>query len=155
MLSVRLATTEDAVDMAPRLREADLKEIRAGGLTADPVEALLAGINCPDPCYVAVDEEDKPQIIFGTNPSDEPFLGYVWMMATDAIQGNWVQVLRETRPWINRIKGDYRVLANAVHAENAVHIRWLRWAGFTFLREFEFRGSRFYEFAKLIPPEVP
>jgi hypothetical protein len=76
------------------------------------------------------------------------------MMATDAIKDNWVQVLRETKPWVDRIRGHYHVLANAVHADNHVHIRWLRWAGFAFLREFEFNGSRFYEFAKLIPPEA-
>lgn len=153
MLTVRRATPEDAVDMASRLREADLKEILAVGRSS-PEESLLVGLESPDPCYVAVDEDDRPQIIFGTVPSHEHFLGYVWMMATDAIKDNWVQVLRETKPWVDRIRGHYHVLANAVHADNHVHIRWLRWAGFVFLREFEFNGSRFYEFAKLIPPEA-
>jgi hypothetical protein len=153
MLTVRRATPEDAVDLAQRLREADLKEIHAAGRSS-PEESLLTGVNSPDPCYVAVDEEDRPQIIFGTVPSPDHFLGFVWMMATDAIKDNWVQILRETKPWIDRIRGHYNVLANAVHADNKTHIRWLRWAGFTFLREFEFNGSRFFEFAKLIPPEA-
>lgn len=153
MLTVRRATPEDAVDMASRLREADLKEILAAGRPS-PEDALLSGVHSPDPCYVAVDEEDKPQIIFGTVPSPEHFLGYVWMMATDAIKDHWVQVLRESKPWIDHIRGHYQVMANAVHTENQVHIRWLRWTGFTLLREIEFNGNRFYEFAKLFPPEV-
>lgn len=153
MLTVRRATPEDAVDLAQRLRKADLKEIRAVG-SSSPEEALLAGVHSPDPCYVAVDEEDIPHIIFGTHPSHEHFLGYIWMMASDGIRRDWVQVLRETKPWIDRIRGHYRVMANAVHADNKVHIKWLRWAGFTFLREFELNGHRFYEFAKLIPPEA-
>lgn len=152
MLTVRRATHEDAVDMAPRLRQADLRELQAVG-RKDPLEALLVGVGSPDPCFVAVDAQGKPQIIWGTCPSDEPYLGYVWMMATDAIKDHWVQILRETRPYLARIREHYRVLANAVHAENQVHIRWLKWAGFTFLREFDFNGHRFYEFAKLIPLE--
>lgn len=153
MLRVRRAVPEDAKHMAPRLRKADLKEIEAVGRSS-PEEALLSGIESPDPCYVAVDEADNPQIIFGTTPSPDHFLGYVWMMATDSLKENWVQVLRETKPWVDRIRGHYTVLANAVHADNKVHIRWLRWAGFIFLREFEFNGNRFYEFAKMIPPEA-
>lgn len=152
MLTVRRATREDAVSLASRLREADLKEIQAVGVNS-PESALLLGIESPDPCYVAVDQEDIPHIIFGTAPSDDPLLGYVWMMASDGLRDSWVQVLRETRPWLERIRGHYRVLANAVHADNTLHIRWLRWAGFTIIREFEFNGSRFYEFAKLINPE--
>lgn len=153
MLTVRRAFPEDAVDLAKRLREADLLEIQAVG-SKSPEDSLLLGVRSPDGCYVAVDETDTPHIIFGTYPSHEHFLGYVWMMASDALKEHWVQVLRETRPWIERIRGHYRVLANAVHAENTTHIRWLRWAGFTFLREFTFNGNRFYEFAKLIPPEA-
>lgn len=152
MLKVRRATRKDAVDLAKRLREADLREIQAVGRSSAE-EALLAGIASPDPCYVAVDEEGVPHVIFGTHPSDDPLLGFIWMMASDHLKTNWVQVLRETRPWLERMRGHYRILANAVYAENSVHIRWLRWAGFTFLREFEFNGRRFYEFAKMIHQE--
>lgn len=153
MLTVRRATCDDALSIAPRLREADVREIKAVGVHSIE-DSLITGVTSPDPAYVAVDAEDTPQIIFGTHPSPDHFLGYVWMMATDAIKDNWVQVLRETRPWVDRISGHYNVLANAVHAENKVHIRWLRWAGFTFLREFEFNGNPFYEFAKITRTEV-
>lgn len=153
MLTVRRATPEDAVDLAKRLREADLREIQAAGRNS-PEESLLSGVDSPDPTYVAVDEDGVPHIIWGTHPSDDHFLGFVWMMASDSLEEHWVQVLRETRPWIDRIRGHYRVLANAVHKDNSVHVRWLRWAGFTFLREFEFNGQPFLEFAKLIPPEA-
>ncbi|HCL3314571.1 TPA: hypothetical protein N2A14_002579 [Pseudomonas aeruginosa] len=152
MLKVRRATHADAVDLAQRLREADLREIQAAGHSSAE-ESLLVGVNSPDPCYVAVDAEDTPHVIFGTHPSGDPLLGFIWMMASDQLKAHWVQVLRETRPWLDRMRGHYRVLANAVYAENTVHIRWLRWAGFTFLREFEFNGSRFYEFAKMIHHE--
>lgn len=152
MLKVRLATLEDVHSLAPRLREADLREIEANGRET-ALESLLAGFNSPDPTYVAVDENDVPHIIFGTHPSPEEFLGIVWMMATDSIKDHWVQVLRETKPWVNKLRGRYKLLANAVHKDNTLHIKWLRWAGFNFLQEFTVNGHTFYEFAKLTRKE--
>ncbi|GGX91190.1 hypothetical protein GCM10007160_18350 [Litchfieldella qijiaojingensis] len=145
--TVRLATEADALSLAPRLRKADRKEIEAADRT--PEEALLAGVRSPDPTYVAVDEEDVPHIIFGTAPSPDPILGFVWMMATPAIRLCWVRLLRETPQWIDRLSEDYSILANVVHADNSVHIRWLKWAGFIFLRKVQFNGESFYEFARV------
>lgn len=149
MLNVRLATLEDVHSLAHRLRESDLIEIKAGGRDS-PLESLLIGLNSPDPTFVAVDSNDVPHVIFGTHPSDEEFLGYVWMMASDGIKDHWIQLLRETKPWVDRLKGHYKVLANAVHKENKLHIKWLQWAGFTFLSEFTTpKGDTFIEFAKM------
>ena len=148
MLKVRLATLEDVHSLASRLREGDLREIDAVGRDT-PLESLMLGLQSPDPTYVAVDGDDVPHIIFGTHPTPDKFLGLVWMMASDSIQDHWVQVLRETKPWVNKLRGRYEVLANAVHKENTLHIKWLRWAGFTFLQEFTVNGNTFYEFAKL------
>ena len=152
MLTVRAATESDILSLAPRLREADLLELKAWG-ERDPVQALMEGLHSPDGCFVAVTPDDVPQIIFGTTPSSERYLGFVWMMGTDAIKTHWVQVLRETKMWLNRIRGDYLVLANAVYAKNTLHIKWIRWAGFVFLRKLSINGEEFYEFAKLFPME--
>lgn len=153
MLKIRRATLDDVNSLAPRLREEDKTELKAVG-HKDPIEALLYGLNCKDPTYVAEDEEGLPQIIFGTAPSPDPAVGYVWMVATEALKDHWIQVLRETRPWIDRIRGHYSLLANIVHADNKVHIRWLQWAGFTLFRKIKHNDHYFYEFAKLTSPEV-
>lgn len=145
MLTVRQATEEDVYDIAQRLREADLKEIRAAGYDS-PEEPLLLGLRSPDSCYVAVDN-DRPLIILGTCPGPHEGLGIIWMMATDDIQKHKVRVARQTRPLVDALGARYKVLANAVHADNTLHIRWLKWAGFKILREFTFNGNRFYEFA--------
>lgn len=152
MLTFRAATESDVLSLAPRLREADLMEIRALG-EHDPVQALMDGLLSPDGCMVAVTPDDVPQIIFGTTPSSEPHVGFVWMMGTDEIKTHWVQVLRDTKPWINKVRRDYHVLMNAVHAKNTLHIRWIKWAGFVFLRKLPFNGEEFYEFAQLFPTE--
>lgn len=145
--TVRMATEADAVSLAPRLRKADRKEIKASGHTEEA--ALIRGVRSPDPTYVVVDDEDRPHIIFGTAPSPDPILGFIWMMATPAIRLCWVRLLRETPEWIDRMSEGYDVLANVVHAENEVHIRWLKWAGFVFLRKIQFNGEDFYEFARM------
>lgn len=146
-MTVREAVEADALSLAERLREADLKEIVAAG--GKPVGTLLEGIRSPDPTYVAVDKDDVPHIIFGTAPSHTPVLGYVWMMATPTIRKCWVRLLRETPHWIDKMAEPYEALANVVHADNAVHIRWLKWAGFIFLRETTINGEDFIEFARL------
>lgn len=152
MLLARQATPEDVLYLAPRLRKADLLEIRATGYR-DPVESLMAGLESPDGCIVGTDKEGTPLIIGGTAPSHEPIMGYGWMMASEDITKHWVSVLRNTSQWINHYRRHYRVLANAVHEKNELHIRWLRWAGFTFLRRIEMNGEGFYEFAKIFPTE--
>lgn len=149
MLTIRLASHEDVVDIAERLRDADLTEIRAAGHSS-PEDSLLLGLGSEDPCYVAVDCDGRAQVIFGTNPSHTPLVGWVWMMATDEIRSHKVQIVRQTHEVIERLGSGYRVLGNAVHADNRLHIRWLRWAGFSFLKEFTFHGNRFYEFAKIM-----
>lgn len=151
MLTARQATREDVLYIAPRLRRADMREIEAGG--GDPVGSLLQGLESPDGCYVGVDDEDHPVLIFGTNPSPDPHLGWVWMMATDAVRKHRRQLLRETRQWVLQIGRKYRVLSNAVHADNTLHIRWVAWAGFTFINRFNFNGQDFLEFALIYPQE--
>lgn len=153
MLTVRKATEQDAVSLAPRLRQADLREIKAVHLeAASPEESLITGVQSPDGCYVAVDDNDTPQIIFGTYPSGDPLVGYIWMMATDALVTYRTQLVRETGKWLQVIGSRYPLLTNLVHAQNRLHIRWLQRTGFTLLREVRFNGHSFYEFARLMNP---
>ena len=148
MLKVRKSKPQDAVELSTRLRTADRMELEALGRT--PLEALSIGVNESPLCFTAFDEEGVANIIWGSAPSPDPEVGYVWLLASNGLKKNWVQLLRETPNAIKMVSGDYGVLANAVHAENKVHIRWLRWAGFTMLREVQINGNKFYEFAKLV-----
>lgn len=144
--TVRLATEADALYLSTRLRDADVLEIEAQG--QDPETALLEGVRSPDPTYTAVREDGTPLLIFGTAPTSSPHLGSVWLLGSPCMKPHWIQILRETGSWIDRLGGKYRVLANVVHEENSVHIRWLKWAGFVFLRKLHHKGHNFYEFAR-------
>ncbi len=153
MLTVRKAKTADAALLAPRLREADVTELNIT-ITDTIEETLLRGINDSAECFVAVSEGDIPEIVFGVVPSGDPDVGFIWMVGTDAIEANWVQVIRETRAWLDKVFGRYKLLTNSVYSDNTVHIRWLRWAGFSFLREAYINHKVFYEFATLNKQEV-
>lgn len=152
MLTVRLSTLSDVTSLAPRLREPDVNELKAAG-RASPQQALVHGLTMSDVCFSAVDENDVPHAMFGVAPSTDYYTGIVWMLGSDELKAHWVQVLRETKQWVDNIRGHYRLLTNAVHAENRVHIRWLKWAGFTFLKKHSLGEHEFYEFAKLTPME--
>ncbi len=64
MTKVRLARFGDAAHLAPRLREADLQEIKAN-LGEDPPTVLARGIAESDPCYAVLNGEDIPIALFG------------------------------------------------------------------------------------------
>lgn len=150
---VRPATESDVKYIAPRLREADKTEMNAAGHT-DHLEGLLECLEGSTSCYVAVDESDLPVMIGGVAPSPESFVGYGWMMATTDIDKHWVSILRNTHQWINTYREGYKVLTNLVHEKNTLHIRWLRWAGFCFLRRVEVNNEGFYEFAQIFSRET-
>lgn len=157
MLRVREATNRDVISLSQRLRDADLDELWHCGRD-NPADALWNGLWFSDRCLVAVDENDEAQIIWGVVPLPDASLniGAVWMLASDSLKDNWIQVLRETRYWLGDLSKGYDLLTNSVYAENTVHIRWIRWAGFTFVREHKKpRGGSFYEFALIPTGDAP
>ena len=150
-LQAREATDNDIRSLSQRLREADLREIEATGWD-DPYLALSSPLE-DSLVLVGVDEDDVAQLIFGVGPGPVEGLGIVWLMASTDIKKHWVQLLRETRLWVQRLGAGYSALANMVHADNKLHIRWLKWSGFIFLREVSYNGHKFYEFAKIVNHE--
>ena len=146
MLTVRKATKEDAISLAPRLREIDKRELVISTGSTDIESILTEGIEISSACFVAVDSDDIPHIIFGVSPTSVSFTGCVWMVGTEAIKENWRQLLRETRQWVERLSTNYKLLINSVYVKNPIHLRWLKWAGFTFIKVFYVKGEPFAEF---------
>lgn len=129
-----LATHAHVAFLAPRLRDADLRELAAVRGRPDARAALLDGLNSPDPTYTAL-VDGEPVCMFGTAPSAFPEAGQVWLLGTDRLRQLSSIFLRQSRPWVSRLHARYPVLANCCDKRNDVHIRWLRWCGFTFIRE--------------------
>ena len=151
---VRESILQDATDMAPNLRDADYEELRACvGEGMDPETVLRAGIEeSDDPRTVELG--GKPIAIFGVvdMKEDIPKVGCVWMLGTNKIKDIKGQFLRRCKEQLEHQEEPYEVLTNFVDKRNKVHIKWLRWMGFTIIREVENYGAEkrtFYEFARI------
>lgn len=151
LIKVRRACGDDAGELAPRLRAADLQEIEAA-IGEDPLIVLERSIAWSDPCYAVVCEGDKPIALFGTVPeADDKNVGIVWLLASPELTRHTFFFLRNSRRWVERLHERYKVLWNCVDARNETHIKWLRWCDFTFLRRVEEYGVErrpFYEFTR-------
>jgi len=151
---IRPARFSDLPYMAMRMRREDVAEVYAAS-GHSPAEALLLGLQTSSECLVA-EYEGRPTAIFGVGPAEgAPEIGIVWLLATDEMPRLAVQALRVTPPILERWHEDYPILCNVVDARNALHIRWLKRAGFHLLRRLScgFEGREFIEFTKLKVPQ--
>lgn len=138
------------MDLAPRMRAADVAEVRALGYT--PMQALTSSVmNTKMP--VAIMQDGRPIALFGAGETLEPLAGNVWLLGSEELtQGrNLMRFIRECRPWIDALHEQYPLLGNVVDERNTVHIRWLQWCGFTFINRHESYGAEgrpFLEFLR-------
>jgi len=150
MIHVRPFEPADAGALAPRLRAADLREIDAatGERALDAIERCTRS---SDPCLSVVD--GQVIAVFGVVP-DGPERGIVWMVGSDEIASRAIPFARIMRPWVGRLQERYRILWNFADARNEVHLRWIRWCGFTIHRTLEAHGVGrvpFCEFSRVRP----
>ena len=146
---IKLATEEDVRWMAPRLRQAHKDEVMAsGGRTAE--EALKESFEASEPCFAAINSQAEPVALFGTCPLTDN-VGAIWLLGTNSIDDEPISFLRWSKKFLPFVLEPYDLVCNFVDARNTVHIKWLRWLGFSFLRRVN-RGPYqlpFYEFARL------
>jgi hypothetical protein len=141
------AVEADAYTFAEKLREEDKAEIKAASGWL-PVDALLVGIKESKKVFSIWTNDHEPICIFGvTNHSLDVTTGVPWMLGTTLIQDYFVAFLRDGRgSLLPIIKDGYELLLNCVDSRNTVHIRWLKWMGFSF----DFENPVF-----LTDPDVP
>jgi hypothetical protein len=151
---MRRAHREDVEHIVARLRQADRNEVRAA--TGLPAELVMNGcIDVSDRAWTLETGEGEPVALLGTQPIyDYPQFGWVWMVATDELVNHSYEFLRRCRSGLSEVYGDYQALTNFVDARNVVHIKWLRFMGFKFLRvipDFGAHALPFIEFAGINP----
>jgi hypothetical protein len=148
MLVVRPAADVDADVLADRLRSADRDEIQAAdGRPAK--EVLREGIAASNPCYAVLDSTGSLLALFGAIPDPaQDGRAKVWLLGSGDLFKHRRAIARMSRPWLDRLHAEHRILWNFVDARNDNHIRWLKWCGFRFLRRVEYFGFEqrpFYE----------
>ena len=139
--------------VAEFMREEDVAEVRAhSGHT--PQESLLHSFFAGSPCMTMIGRDGRPMGMWGVVPQHGD-IGTIWMLCTDDLvrdRLNSMRFLREARGHLDRVQLRYRVLFNFADARNVVHIKWLRWMGFTFISShprFGTEGRLFHEFVRI------
>ncbi|MFO0759483.1 MAG: hypothetical protein U0359_23530 [Byssovorax sp.] len=151
---MRPAERDDADFLAPRLRPADRREISAA-LGMEPRMVLRRGVQASNPCYAVV-EGTIVFALFGVVPyARDPEIGSVWLLASERLAAHPAFVVRSSKVWIGRLHEHYRVLTNYVDARNEVHLRWLRFCGFTFVRRIERFGALGLPFYEVVHVREP
>lgn len=149
---VRVARLEDAFKLASHLRTEDLIEIRSAHKDRPPYKSLVDGIVISSPDCWTIEANNGDIIgIFGVARVSET-VGSVWLLGSGRIKSIQREFLRHSRFWMDMIQEKYPLLGNVVYAENTIHIRWLKWLGFTFIRKIEKYGHfglPFYEFVRI------
>tara|TARA_R100000808_G_C2147641_1_gene155647 strand:- start:1820 stop:2296 length:477 start_codon:yes stop_codon:yes gene_type:complete len=151
---VRDFSLTDIKYLSENLRNADLQELYATFGNDSDIPCVLAKNLAVTPNAKVIEYKGKPIGVFGVADGHERNLklGWVWMVGTNDIKKIKTQFLKECKEELEKMQIEYDVLCNYVDARNKVHIKWLRWMGFTFLREVPEYGEErksFYEFARL------
>jgi len=142
----------DAESIGPRLREADRQEcLAASGLSG--TDALLQSVAVSEILCTIVGDDGCPAGLFGASPIDD-LAAAVWLLGTDALVRPPLgrQFLRESRGYLDRLHAYRPLLCNCVDERNTLHIRWLTWAGCTFINRHPHYGVEqrpFLEFVRL------
>ena len=146
---LRLANEDDCIYLAENLREDDYREIKAvTGLP--PLLSLLTGLKSSQVPLVICDNQGKVVAMLGVVPNG--LIGSIWMVGTPDLKRISVSFLKNCQDVFTVLKNNFSVLHNYVDARNELHIRWLKWMGFTFIKKHKHYGIEqlpFYEFIKL------
>jgi hypothetical protein len=149
---VRLSEHSDCRIVAENMRQADIAEIKANS-NGTPLNALNNGFTCSLPCFTIIKQPDIPVGMFGTVPMSPaaPRTGMIWMLGTDELWDIRFVFLRESKYWLNQMSKGYDFVYNVIDKRNELHLKWLEWLGFKFIREipeYGVEGRPFLEFVR-------
>ncbi|MEQ8857176.1 MAG: hypothetical protein RIC56_00880 [Pseudomonadales bacterium] len=152
MILVRPARFADVVRLGPRLRVEDALEL-AGAWPLGPVEGLVVCLLNSDRAF-ALCRRGEPLALWGISGTrwNGLELGVPWMLAEPALFDHRAELIRRSRPWIDRLLLGFDALTNLTDAANGSHLRWLSWCGFDWLRDHASHGRlgrRFREFYRV------
>lgn len=150
MIQSRKSIIPDISWVAHRMREEDRSEVfAASGMS--PYKALMNGYIQSNECFTLI-ADDEPMCMFGYRKEKDAPAAMIWMLATNLLVKHRWAFLRISRPWIDYLHGQAPLLYNYVDQRNVVHINWLSWLGFKFVRtvpNFGYQKLPFIEFVRI------
>lgn len=122
--------SEDSEELAPKLREADKRELSA--ISDRPYrDTLYLGAVVSSPARTII-HEDEVIGMYGVAPAYGFNLEYgcIWCLASDKLTEIKYQFLKQSISEVRDMEKNYKKLINFVHADNTTSIRWLKFLGF-------------------------
>lgn len=145
-VDVRIATYEDALYVANNLRLEDAHELMACGHHFNYVDAVID--SWKNSVSFAGFIDGKLIGIFGY--SRHPLFSGIctpWGHFTYDIEGKLaITFLRASRKYFKLLFSQCEMLENRVDARNELHLKWLKFLGFTVVGEEYINGYKFYRF---------
>ncbi|WP_163832013.1 hypothetical protein [Spartinivicinus ruber] len=143
MIEIRQAEEKDCYLLAPRIRQQDLDELEALGVT--PLDSLLHGLRYGVECYTAW-ENNSPITMFGVSKQNGQAIP--WLLGSDELNFKRKTLCQLGKKYVNEWIKNYRYLSNFVYIKNIMAIEWLKYLGATF----DFRSkygveAEFYSFS--------
>lgn len=154
MSEIVLATLAHAEDLAPRLRQADIDEIKASA-GETPLEALVQSI-ASSPRSWAWLIDGRVAAIFGV--AGHPFrpgVGTPWLLGAPEIEQHKVFFLRRCLFYIRQMLAAYPVLENYVDCRHTASVQWLSWCGFALCEVDPFYGVQRLPFIRFAMARGP
>ena len=147
---IKVADLNDVKLLYKNLRQEDIDEIKANSNT-NPYHALYTGVQYSH-LPLTVMEDDRPVMIMGVIPHGKK-LGMIWLLSSPEIENISIPFLRNCRGVLDLYHKSFPVLYNYIDARNLVHLKWLRWLGFNFIKvhyNFGYEKRKFIEFVKCV-----
>lgn len=150
MIDYRYSVLPDIYKLAKDLRQADIDEVQAA-VGESGQKALFHGYLLSKECFTVYDEQG-PVAMFGYRLVDLGISARVWMLAGNNLEKHKVGFLKRSAELVSFLNQKAPLLFNVVDMRNEMHIRWLDWLGFKFVRvipDFGQEQRPFAEFVKL------
>lgn len=152
----RTSLPEDAGELAPNLREADVEEINAAN-DLGPFMSLYGGFAHSKPAMTVVDDDGTVMAMYGVVPLklESPLKqGAIWFLSSDKMferMGKKKYFMKHCRNQIDEICQGYDKVINFVYEKNTKHIRWIKAMGFKVAdkpTKFGLKEKLFYYFTR-------
>ena len=139
---IKPCTPQLALEVGLNLRDDDRREVEAlSGLVA-PVAVLASHYNSAEGCSVYFhDAHGKAAGVAGVSPDN-----IIWMLCTPVIESKPHTFVREAKRWLDSLPNPY--VYNHADMRNEVHIKLLKFLGFTFINYHVNRGVPLIYFIK-------
>ncbi len=149
----RPAKIDDVSFVAANMRQEDRDECFALSGT-NAVQSLFSSYFISNPCMTIVSRHGQPMGMWGVSRICKTS-GRVWMLGCKNMlddSRDKYEFLRQSRIELKKLHQQFPVLFNYIDARNTVHLRWLKFMGFSIIKKHEkfgYENLPFYEFAKI------